>query len=220
MADPIVSLASILAQFSQNVQELSAHLRNAGDTAAQQVNGYYREAKRAVRAFDEQRGLRYRPAAISFSVALVGPGSANAGNESFRVAQNEDFLVQSVRGWVINNNLPADPGGAALANPLTTTLTPSEVLLAKANNCRVTLQNKDTKVPYTENESIPLSSIMPEVGGMPLVFGPDAVPGFLVPHNTTIQALFALQSTNLLFNTASTQYGVTLSGLYLSREVR
>ncbi len=220
MADPIVSLASILAQFSQNVQELSAHLRNAGDTAAQQVNGYYREAKRAVRAFDEQRGLRYRPAAISFSVALVGAGSANAGNESFRVAQNEDFLVQSVRGWVINNDLPTDPGGAALTNPLTTTLTPSEVLLAKANNCRVTLQNKDTKVPYTENESIPLSSIMPEVGGMPLVFSPDAVPGFLVPHNTTIQALFALQSANLLFNTASTQYGVTLSGLYLSREVR
>lgn len=220
MADPIVSLSQILAQFSQNVQEMSAHLRNLRDGAGQAINGFYTEGKRYVRAFDEQRGLRYRPAAITLSTAIVGAGAASSGNADFRVAQNEDFFVQSIRGFVINNSLPTEIGGGAFTNPLTTTMVPSEILLAKANNCRVTLQNKDTKVPVTENESFPLSSITPEVGGLIMAFQPDIVPGFIIPHNTTVQALFALQSANAFFNTVSTQYGVILTGLYMSREVR
>ena len=221
MADPVAAITQVLAQISQNMAEVSAHLRNARDNAGQAINGFYVEGKRAVRAFDEQRGLRYRPAAITIAATLVpGAGVIASGQNDFRVAQNEDFLVKSVRGFVISNALQLDPGGGAFANALTTTMVPSEILLAKANNCRVTLLNKDSKVPITENESLPLSSITPEVGGEVMVFGPDGVPGYIIPHNTTIQAQFALQSVNLFFNTASTTYGITLSGLYVSREVR
>jgi len=215
-----VDLATVLSQFSQNMQQMNAHLRNMGDGAGNLVSGFYNEAKRYVRAFDEQRGLRYRPASITLSAAIVGAGVASSGNADFRVAQNEDFLVQSIRGFVINNALQTDIGGGAFANALTTTMTPREIILAKANNCRVTLQNKDNKVPITENESIPLSSITPEAGGEIMRFQPDLVPGFVIPHNTTMQALFALQSVNAFFNTASTQYGVILTGVYMTREVR
>lgn len=220
MADSASVLAAVLTQISQNMGQMNAHLRSAGDSVGEGISGFYREAKRYVRAFDEQRGLRYRPAAITLSAAITGAGTAIAGNDDFRVSQQEDFLVQSIRGFVVNNALQLEPGGAAFANPLSTTMTPHQVLLAKANNCLLTLQNKDTKVPVTENESFPLSSIMPEVGGQPMRFGPDSVPGFIIPHNMTIQAIFALQSANLFFNTASTTYGIILSGLYVSREVR
>lgn len=220
MADPVSTLAATLGQFSQNVQQLSAHLRQMGDGAANAVNGFYSEAKRYMRAFDEQRGLRYRPAMITLSTEIDGAGTAASGSNDFRVAQNEDFLVQSIRGFVALNALATEPGGGAFANPLTTTLTPSEIIKAKANNCRFTLLNKDTKVPITENNNPVLSSICPEAGGDVMIFQPNVVPGFIIPHNMTIQAQFTLQSANLVFNTASTTYGIILAGLYLSREVR
>ncbi len=215
-----IDLTSVLKQFADNAAQMNAHLRNMGDSVGEGISGFYREAKRYVRSFDEQRGLRYRPAAITLSAAITGAGVAVSGNDDFRVAQNEDFLCYGIQGFVVNNALQSDIGGAAFTNPLSTTLTPSQVIVAKANNCLLTLQNKDTKVPITENESFPLSSICPEANGSPLRFGPDSVPGFIIPHNMTIQALFALQSANAFFNTASTTYGVILSGLYMSREVR
>lgn len=216
-----VDLASVLAQFSQNMSQMNAHLRNLGDTAGEAISGFYREAKRYTRAFDEGRGLRYRPAAITLSAAITGAGTAIAGNDDFRVAQNEDFLVLGIRGFVISNAAQLDPGPVGFASTwAVTAASPQQILIAKANNCLLTLQNKDTKVPITENEAFPLSSICPEAGGAEMRFQPDVVPGFIIPHNSTLQALFALQSADAMFNTASTTYGVTLTGLYMSREVR
>ena len=201
-------------QMNQGMAQLNANLRQMGDGAMQAINGYYMEAKRFVRAFDEQRGLRYRPATITLS-AQVAPGVLG-GSADFRVAQNEDFLVMSVRGLIGLDlvNEPAAPANLAGSN------TAFDRMLAKAQNVRVAMMNKDTKVPIMENESISLATICPEVGGEVLVFGPNIVPAFIIPHNMTIQATFALQSNNAFFTTASTNYGITLTGAYISREVR
>lgn len=211
------ALGAAAAQLNQNVAQLNAHMRAAVDGAAQAINGYYLEAKRFLRAFDENRGLRYRAATISLSATIVGAGTAASGAADFRIAQNEDFLVKSIRGFIVNNALTSEP---AVVGNLAGSTTVLDRIIAKASNCRVTLLNKDTKVPYTENEGISLASIMPEAGGAPMIFGPDIVPGFILPHNMTVQAQFALQSASAFFNTASTSYGVTLTGLYVSREVR
>lgn len=214
-----------LAALTQNLQELNARLREPTDVAGGIVNGFYREAKRFVRAFDENRGLRYRPASIVISKAITGAGTALSGSESFRIAQNEDFLVKEIRGFVQLNDLPSEPAvdtelGHENATGPVISLSPMERMFMKAQNTRLVLTNKDSKVPYIENEGIALSSIVPEVGGRPLVFGPDDVPAFVLPHNTTIEAQFTLQSANAIFNTASTSYGVVLTGVYLSREQR
>lgn len=211
------SLSQGTSQLNQGMAQLNANLRQAGDGAAQAINGFYLEAKRYVRAFDEARGLRYRPAAISLSSTIVGAGTAASGSADFRVSQSEDFLVKSIRGFVVMNALQSEP--ATIAN-LSGSITALDRAIAKALNCRVTLLNKDSKVPYSENESIGLASITPEAGGQPMVFSPDIVPGFVLPHNTTVQAQFALQSANAYFNTASTTYGITLIGVYVSREIR
>lgn len=221
MADPISTLTQILAQFAQNVGEQSAHLRAMGDSASNSINGYYREAKRYLRAFDEGRGLRYRPATIQLSAAITGAGTGAAGSNFFRVAQNEDFLVQSIRGFILLNSLVTEPNMTIAGGfPVAVNLTPKQIAEAKALNCSFQLQNRDTKVPLTENLPLSLASITPEVGGEIMAFGPNIVPGFVIPHNMTIEALFALQSANAFFNTASTTYGIAMTGLYVSREVR
>ena len=211
------TLADIIAG---SLQELNAHVRNAKDELGGQIYGYYREAKRFMNAFDQNRGLRYRAAAITLDCAIIGASAAVSGSDFFRVSQQEDFLVQSIRGFVILNALPTEVGGAAFTNALTTTLTPQQQIIMKANNCRVTIQNKDNKVPVTEAKSLPLSSICPEAGGAIMKFQPDIVPGFIIPHNTTIEALFALQNAHLAYNTVSVQYGVILTGAYMRREIR
>lgn len=210
-------LAQTTAQMNQGVAQLNANLRQLGDSAAQAISGFYLEGKRAVRAFDEQRGLRYRPATITLSSTIVGAGTAASGSADFRVAQNEDFFVQSLRGFVMLNDLASEP--ATFAN-LGGSTTAQDRMIAKAQNCRFTLLNKDTKVPITENEGLSLASITPECNGAIMEFSPNIVPGFILPHNMTIQVQFALQSNNAFFNTASTSYGITLTGVYTSREFR
>lgn len=211
------NLGQMLGAVNQNMQQMNANMRQMGDGVASAISSFYVEAKRAVRAFDEQRGLRYRPATITLSSTIVGAGTATSGSADFRVAQNEDFIVQSIRGFVMLNDLPNEP--ATFAN-LGGSITTQDRMLAKAQNCRFTLLNKDTKVPITENEGLSLASITPECNGHLMEFSPDIVPGFLIPHNMTVQVQFALQSANAFFNTASTSYGITMTGVYMSREVR
>jgi hypothetical protein len=220
-----VPVLNILDKLASSMAQLNSHMRGMGDTAQQAVNGFYAEAKRYMRAFDEQRGLRYRPAIITLSATIDGAGTANAGSNDFRVAQNEDFVVHEMRTFVQMVELQDEPAvdseiGHENSTGPVISLSPTERLLAKAQNCAFTLLNKDTKVPLTENLSPSLASFCPEVGGVPLRFGPDGVPAFIVPHNMTMQVQFALQSSNAIFNTAATKYGLLLSGVYLSREVR
>ena len=208
------------AAIGQRLDQLNAHLREAGDVALSSINGFYREAKRFMRAFDEQRGLRYRPSNIVLSASISGAGTASSGSDDFRVAQNEDFIVHEVRGFIMVPDLPAQAAIAAIGGSLGGLTTVHDMLLAKAQNTRFTLLNKDTKVPITENEGMGFASIIPELGGVPLKYQPDNVPGFIIPHNMTLQVQFALQDTDAFYNTVATTYGLVLSGVYMSREVR
>jgi len=194
-----------------------------GDGLMQAGNGFYLEARRFVRAFDEQRGLRYRPATISLSVNIptVTPPAVQtrlSGTADFRVAQNEDFLVQSVRTFIVQKDLAA-------AQPMTNaaafgaTLSPKARAEAKGYNARYNIINKDTKVPIMENENLGFATTSPELGGVPLAFSPDIVPGFIIPHNMTVQFQLFLQSVSepgLVDD--STDYGVTMTGIYISRD--
>lgn len=211
-------MATAAEQLAMGIAQLNANMRNMGDGAEQSINGFYKEVRRAVQSFDTQRGLRYRPATINVSVPVLGAGTATGGSADFRVADNEDFVVTGMRAYVVMNDLMAEPALAVAGFPAT--MLPSERLIAKALNTRVILLNKDTKVPIMENEGISIASICPEAGGHAMFFGPDSVPGFIIPHNTTITVQIALQSINAFFNTASTNYGISLSGVYLSRERR
>ncbi len=203
----------VIQQFFGKLDEMNAHLRQS---AGGGIAAFYFEAKRYMRAFDEQRGLRYRPSVITLS----SDQTAAAGSADFRVAQNEDFLVHSIRGFVSLPDLTSQAAVAQLGGSLAGNTSVADILLAKAQNCRLTLLNKDSKVPITENEGISLADISPMVGGESMRFQPDAVPGFIIPHNMTLQAQFNLQNTANVYSSVSTIYGVSLSGVYVSREVR
>lgn len=210
-------MASAAEQLALGIAQLNANLRNMGDSSDQAINGFYKEVKRAVASFDTQRGLRYRPATINVSVPVLGAGTATGGSADFRVADNEDFVATEMRAYIVMNDLTNEPASPAA---LGATMTPLDRMIAKALNARVTLLNKDTKVPIMENEGISMANICPEAGGAAMIFGPRDVPGFIIPHNTTITVQVALQSINAFFNTASTNYGIALSGVYLSRDKR
>jgi hypothetical protein len=205
-----------------NMAQMNAHLRQMGDGLMQAGNGFYQEVRRFVRAFDEQRGLRYRPATISLSVnipTIAAPGAQTrlAGAADFRVAQNEDFIVQSVRTFIVQKDLAAAraPTNAALG----ATLSPKARAEMKAFAARYAIINKDTKVPVMENENLGFATTTPEVGGESLTFSPDIVPGFIIPHNMTVQFLLYLQdNSDPAITCDSTDYCVTMSGVYVSRD--
>lgn len=212
-------MASAAEQLANGIAQLNANMRNMGDQNDQAINGFYKEVRRAVASFDTQRGLRYRPATIDISIPVLGAGTATGGSADFRVADNEDFVVTDMRAFIVMNDLANEPAAPATLGA-GGVMTPVDRLIAKALNTRITLLNKDTKVPIMENEGLSIASICPEAGGHAMKFGPEGVPGFIIPHNTTITVQVALQSVNAFFNSASTNYGLSLTGVYLSRERR
>jgi hypothetical protein len=214
-----------VAQMNQKLAEVAAHSRAQAAAAAGgiegAINGFYQESRRFVKSFDEQRGLRYRPASIQLPATILGAGTAGSGYADFRISMNEDFIVHEIRGYILMNDLanePSAPAALAGANGGTNFMSPLDRATAKALNCSVLLLNKDTKVPVFENANLSLATICPEVGGKVMHFNPDIVPGFILPHNMTLEAQFNLQSANAFFNTASTTYGIALSGVYMSRD--
>lgn len=88
-------------------------------------------------------------------------------------------------------------------------LDPTERWLVKAQNCLVTLDNKDRKLKYIENFAVPLAAFMPPMG-YPFVLPPEA-PG-IVQEDETLEATFALQDTTTDIVGNNTVYGLLLSG--------
>lgn len=208
MAASLDDILSQLAQFNARFRDLMKDgIGNSSD--------FFTEARRTVDTFLEKKYLRWRPAAIVISKNITGAGTAAAGSNDFRISAEEDFVVYAMRGFVGLNDLASEPISAVAGQP--TTFTAKDRAYMKGVNCRVTILDKDTKVPYTENEGILLSSICPDMGGTELKFMTDKVPGIILPANKVVQAQFALQSANAMFNTASTDYGVVLQGAYLNR---
>jgi len=206
-------LGQVIAQqtsnLSQQMAQMNAHMRNAGSAMGEAINGFYTEARRYVKAFDEQRGLRYRPATIQLSATVL---NTTSGSADFRVSANEDFVVREIRTFMNLNDIANETyllGG--------TQLSPLELATAKGLNCTVQLLNKDTKVPITENANIGFASLCPEMGGHAMAFSPDIVPGFIIPHNVTMQVLFSIGNVAQLIQ-RSTTYGIALYGAYMNRD--
>lgn len=216
LGDLGLALVQQTGALQQQMAQMNAHMRNQNPGGMEAINSFYAESRRFVKAFDEQRGLRYRPSSIQLAATIVGAGTANNGANDFRVSMNEDFIVHSIRTYINLNSIPTEPNGAGFAVPVT--MTPMEIAKAKALNCNMLLLNKDTKVPIFENANLSFASLCPEVGGHAMTFSPDIVPGFIIPHNVTMQVQFNLASANAFFNTASTTYGIAMYGVYLSRD--
>lgn len=199
----------------QQLAQFNAHFRNLVKEGVGNSSDFYNEARRTVDVFLEKKYLRWRPSAITISKNITGAGTAAAGSNDFRISPDEDFIVFALRGFVGLNDLASEPVSAVAGQP--TTFVAKDRAFMKAVNCRATILDKDTKVPYTESEGILLSSICPELGGRELKFMTDKVPGIILPANKVVQVQFALQSANAMFNTASTDYGIVLQGAYLNR---
>ena len=195
------SMADVAAQLAQ----LNAHIRSGAGGA-----DFKRNVLAQVGQFSKRQGLSWRPAVIPLSKELAGAAS---GAADASMSADEFFVVQSVRGFVTMNNITAET--LAIGN-LTPAVSVADRLTLKAQNCSVILMNKETKMPIFEGDSgIPLSSITPEAGGLPLIFGPDDVAQFIIPANFKMQAQFALASAAAPYNTAVT-YGVMLVGAYVN----
>lgn len=198
------------------LREIASALRKSGDSAAQELHGFYREARRMIWAWDNRQGLGMRAASITLAVNVDAAAEAG-GSDEILIGSDEDFVVYEVRGYLSFNAWTSE---TALDATLGTNVSPRDRAYVKAANCKINLKVKDTKIPITDGETydnLVLASILPEVGGLPLRFGGENRPSWVVPHGQQIQMTATLSITTAALVGGSSDYGVTLAGVYMTR---
>jgi len=206
-------LVPTIQQHMQQFDRLNAHVKAVAERASRGGVSFWEAIQTSLIAFDQKKGLPFRSAAIMLSDSPA----AGTGGDTYRVSPSEDFIVDELFGSIVMESLPTEP---AVAAALGTNIGVQDRIYGKAANARVKLYNKDTKVPYFESEAnagIPLSTICPAAGGKPMTFKRGDTPTFIVPANTTLALDISLASTNAMFTTAATEYGIVLVGAYVNR---
>lgn len=161
----------------------------------------------------------YRAEIVPMIVALASPTTSDS--DTFRALKTFNFMVSRIRGllqllapfdealaWVSAANAANGVG-----NP-----TPEQRRLIKAMNCRLTLQNTDRNQDVFDGAAMPLSAIMPELGGalIDLSEAPHILPG---GEQFQMTATLVQGNSNATDNTtiigANTEYGLSLEGYYV-----
>ena len=213
----MATLDDVLAAIAQNLGQLNARMREAGDGATETIHGFYREARRLVRAFDDRKGFGLRPISVSLTVNIVN-GTISAAN-TYKVPDNEDFLVSEMRGYLAFDDWSAEVvGDTFLDNSNNGNISPRDRAYIKSSNCKISLTNNDSKLPITDGTTdLVLSSILGELGAQPMRYGGEGRPALIVPHGQTLKMLATLAKSAAKYAGATTDYGVILSGVMLSR---
>ena len=139
----------------------------------------------------------------------------------FKVPDNEDFLIYEVRGYLAFDDWGSEVTAFAgiLDNSNNGNISPRERAYIKASNCKISLINKDSKLPIIDEASgaLVLSSILAELGAPPLMYGGPTRPAFIVPHGQVMKMTATLAKGLATIAGATTDYGITLTGVMLSR---
>lgn len=143
---------------------------------------------------------------ISMS-ARLSPLIATA-QDTYSVPSDQDLVIYSISGWYRSSDLSTE----AIINAIFTSFSPSELQIARMQNCSVQLENKDRNLPVWDKAAGPLSAITPPCG-TPLVF-PVQAP-LLVPRSHTLRATFTLNSVAAAVAGNPADYGLSIGGILI-----
>lgn len=147
----------------------------------------------------------YRPVVIPLQVVL-GP-NRQQGQASFNIPSNQRFIVRQFIPIIVPANVSAE--GNTLGAPPALTGGAEDLLLARAQNCRIDLGLNSRMFNLFQQFSFPLSDLTSWYGGEANL---KDMPGILV-QGTTIDLTASL--SDLAFAGADTQYGLAIAGLYV-----
>ena len=180
------------------------------------VHAFYQEVKRIVGAIDTGVGLRIRPAAVTIAVAINTGTSGGSASDDFRVPEDEDFVIEEIRGHLSFNNWDGETLTiTGLGQP-----TPTDRIAIKAYNARILLENIDSKRKLFDENDISLGDILAASGGQPIRGGSGLRPAFVIAHGQTLRMTATLRDTASALVGGESNYGVTLVGVFLSRATR
>lgn len=148
----------------------------------------------------------YRPVVIPLQVVL-GP-SRQQGQASFNIPSNQRFIVRQFIPIVVPADVSAE-GNTMSGASLLTTGGADDLLLARAQNCRIDLGLNSRMFNLFQQFSFPLSDLTSWYGGEANL---KDMPGILV-QGTTIDLTASLSDLNAAG--ADTQYGLAIAGLYV-----
>lgn len=200
-------LVETQTQLTQAIGALARMIRDSKASGSSRVNQFYEETARIAKAWLTSSGIQIRPEILTLQTALST--TTTSGKDNFSMPKQEDFVLLEMAGHIAVTDWPTD---LAIDGPRTR-------LLVKANNCKFDFRLKDqSSRVYTANNTIPLSSIMPEAGGKAKLFSRDGTPMFLIPGSTLPEATFTLTDTTAPTVGGAANYGVQLTGVYVTRE--
>lgn len=214
----IAGIFNFLKDYGLSVREIKDSLLAIADRTKRGPISFWEAIQTSLVAFEARKGLPFRSAIILLSDSISGAGSANSGEDDYRISPSEDFVVDEVFTTLV---LEAQESQIATITANGTNLVPSERLLHLASNARFKLFNKDTKTPLIESDAdagLPFGACCANTGARSLRYGVGDTPTFIIPANTTLGAEFSLASAAAVFNTAATEYGVALKGAYVNRK--
>lgn len=161
----------------------------------------WREALRS--AGVKLRGnIKVRPAVVSLGVNLLS--GTTSKDKDYRVPADEVLAVTDVRGRLGFNAWESEPVAVGNMNPFA-----DDRFWIKAGNCQLALKSQDTGISIFAETDLVLADVLRE----PLQFDQ---PGLVFKPAETLRMTATLQSTNTNVIGASSSYGLTLGGWFIS----
>lgn len=148
----------------------------------------------------------YRPVVVPLQVTLGA--NRQQGQASFNVPSNQRFLIRQFIPIVVPANV-SDEGNTMNGSSFLANGGVEELVLARAQNCKIDLGLNSRMYNLFQQFSFPLSDLLFSYGGEANL---KDMPGILV-QGTTIDLTASLSDINAAG--ADTQYGLAIAGLYI-----
>lgn len=149
---------------------------------------------------------QYRPVVVPLQVTLGA--NRQQGQASFNIPSNQRFIVRQFIPIVVPANV-SDVANTMDGASLLTTGGVEDMILARAQNCKIDLGLNSRMFNLFQQFSFPLSDLLFQYGGEANL---KDMPGILV-QGTTIDLTASLSDLNAAGG--DTQYGLAIAGLYI-----
>lgn len=151
--------------------------------------------------------FEYRRQEVVLKVARHTVGTAS---DDWKTPADVITCIEQIRGHLAVLDWDNEP---AMAAAIGTNVAPLDRVVAKSMNCRVRLENADTKVPIFEDTTsdlgLSLFTLLEGVGGTPFRY--HGVPHIVKPGQTIRMTAQLISNATGVLGNADSEYGVVLS---------
>jgi hypothetical protein len=148
--------------------------------------------------------------AVGIGLSAVLGTTRTTDRDSYKVPGDADLVIYQVGAYWRSTLIATEP----VLNANFTQFGPTDLMVARLQNCLATLTNKDRSLAYFDAGAVPLSSLAPPAGAPQ--FLPPMAP-YLVPSGITLEASFTLQDTTAAVVGNNAEYGLILGGFLIPK---